>query len=603
MQTQTDKFKILSRRAFLLLLLKVGAIAILILRLFYLQIVRYKTYQTQADSNRIKSFVIPPLRGLITDRFANILASNISYYRILYNPTEGNVDIETLINKLAKILNIDREKFFYVRKKYLRRSTDGYILLHTDLTWQQVAKVEINAPDLPGIIVDTAQRRYYPYSYYLSPILGFVSGVDHDEIKSGNKLLSHPDFKIGKTGIEKNFENFLRGSSGLKHVEVDARGYTVRTLNLPSSKPATTGSNLELSIDIDLQKKAYDLMKDVSGSLVLMDVESGEILAISSTPSFDPNLMVQGIESDEWNKLITNPYKPLINKPIVNLYPPGSTFKPIVALAALENGFDPKQKIKCKGHIKLGKRRYHCWKSEGHGSLDLEEAIKHSCNIYFYNISREIGINNIAKTAKLFGLGEAPILPIPDVKAGLLPSRAWKKQQLNEPWVIGDTFNSSIGQGFLQVSNMQLAILASRLASNGKFVSPSLLKTMEIPTFPDMPIQKENLELVLRGMDQVVNSKGGTAYWQRIRSKKYAMAGKTGTAQVVSIDHDSNLTQQQIEYSKRNHGLFIGFAPVKKPKFAASVVIEHGGSGSAAAAPIAKAMLLHTQRKYANTNS
>lgn len=597
MLKHTDKAKIFSRRIFILLTVKSIAIFVLLSRLFQLQILGFRKYQTRADSNRIKSFVVLPLRGLIRDRNGEILATNKSYFRVLYNPSH-NHNINELLDRLAQILDMKKENFYYVSRSYKRRSNDGYFLIHDNLTWDQVAKIEVNAPNLPGVIVDTAQRRYYPYTHYVAPTLGFVGNIDNKDINPNNKLLSHPDFKVGKTGIEKDFENYLRGKAGLKHVEVDAYGYTVRTLDLDSSKGTIRGSNLDSSIDIELQKKSYDFFAGKTGSAILMDITSGEVLVMCSTPSFDPNPLVIGIENQSWLELINNPYKPLINKPVSSTYPPGSTFKTLVALAALEKNIDPNFEVNCRGKTKLGRRIYHCWKEEGHGKVDMLQAIKKSCNIYFYEISKEVGIENIAAIAKEFGIGEAPILPIPNVKAGLLPNKEWKKEFMKESWVVGDTFNSAIGQGFLQTSNLQLAIMTARIASDGKKVVPTLLKTPEPANFPDLNIKKENIKIVKSGMYKVVNEKNGTAYWHRIRNRNQIMAGKTGTSQVVAIDRSKDLEQSEIEYRKRNHALFVGFAPYKNPRFAVSVIVEHGESGSKTAAPIAREILRAAQKKY-----
>ena len=334
-----------------------------------------------------------------------------------------------------------------------------------------------------------------------------------------------------------------------------------------------------------------------------MDIDSGEILALVSSPSYESNNFVSGISNHDWKELLNNPGKPMTNKTISTQYPPGSTFKTIVALAALENNFDPNTKFTCEGKTRLGRRKFHCWKEKGHGEVNLVTAIERSCNVYFYNLSREIGINNIVNVAKEFGLGAAIDIPLPNTKKGFLPTKEWKKNFFGIPWVLGDTFNSSIGQGFVETTGLLLAVLTARLASKGKKVVPSLFKLDTQPIFEDLPFSKENIEIVLEGMFRVVNKRNGTAYYRRIRKKQFRMSGKTGTAQVIATDHSKNKNKDDIEFEKRNHGLFIGFAPFDKPKYAISVIVEHGGSGSGSAAPLAQKLLYKIQKTAVEKHS
>lgn len=601
-----DKNKIFSRRLFFIIILKSTFILVLIARLTYLQILKYTKYSTLSDSNRIKSLIIPPLRGKIYDRNNEIIATNSSYHRILLNPSR-KINIAKTLNKLSKILDIPKTKFFYYSKKSTHKSSDGYILIYDNLSWNDIAKIEVNAPELPGIYIEIAQRRFYPYEKLTAHIIGYVASVSEKDIRhSNNALLTHPDFKIGKNGIEKYFENHLRGKAGFKHIEVDAYGYTIRNVDLNSSKKSIPGENLTLSIDLEIQKYAYNLIKDIQAQISLINIETGEILALASAPSYEANNFVSGISNKDWNELLDNQGKPMINKAISTQYPPGSIFKPIVALTALENGFDPTRKIKCTGEMRLGRRKFHCWKKEGHGELDLVSAIEQSCNIYFYHLGREVGIANIVKTAKEFGFGTHTNITLPNEKKGFLPTKDWKKKYIGQPWVLGDTFNSSIGQGFIEITGLQLAIFAARLSSpENKKIIPSLFKfdgNKHNNNFAELPFDRNNINIVLRGLYQVVNSKLGTAYYRRIKNKKYIMAGKTGTAQVVAIDHKKK-DDEEVEFEKRNHGLFIGFAPFYHPKYAISVIVEHGGSGSVSATPIAKKILYKTQKIYNQTTT
>ena len=596
-----DKNKIFSRRLFFIIILKLTFILVLISRLTYLQIIKFKKYSTLSDSNRIKSFILPPLRGKIYDRNNKIIATNSSYYRILLNPSK-KINIPKTLKRLSEILDIPRQKFFYYSKKSIHKSSDGYILIYDNLTWSDIAKIEVNSPELPGIYIETAQRRFYPLEKVTAHIIGYVASVSQHDIKSSNNaLLTHPDFKIGKNGIEKYFENHLRGKAGFKHIEVDAYGYTIRDVDLNSSKNSVSGEKLNLSIDIEIQKYAYELIKDVQAQVSLIDIETGEILALVSAPSYKSNNFVSGISSEDWDELLNNTGKPMINKTISTQYPPGSIFKPIVALAALENGYDPTKKIKCTGEMRVGRRKFHCWKKRGHGELDLVSAIEQSCNTYFYNLSREVGIEKIVQTAKEFGFNDYTNIMLPNERKGFLPTKDWKKKQFGQPWVLGDTFNSSIGQGFIEATGLQLAILTARLASpEGKKITPTLLKIdnpENVGEFEELPFARENINLILRGLYRVVNKKSGTAYYRRIKNKKYIMAGKTGTSQVVAIDH-SKKDDEEVSFERRNHGLFVGYAPFHKPKYAISVVVEHGGSGSSSAAPIAKKILHKIQTMY-----
>ncbi len=591
----SDKNKIFSRRVFVLVFVKAFFIACLVFRLIYLQIFKHGKYNTLSASNRIKSFIIPPLRGKIMDRKGDILASNSEYYRILFNP-EAQVSIQDTIKKLSKLIKEPTSKFIYDSSKNIRKSTNGYILLYDDLSWAQVAKIEVHTPELPGVYIETAQRRFYPHGATTANFLGYVAAVSEKEIKqTDNNLLSHPDFKIGKMGIEKKYEEHLRGKAGLSHLEVDAYGFGVRNVDLTSSLKSTAGANLELAIDISLQKFCHDLVKEQRASVVMLDIQTGEILTLISQPSFDSNLFVAGIPQNKWHELISDPGKPMTNKAISNVYPPGSTFKNITALAALEDGFNPKKKITCKGKTRLGRRIFHCWRKEGHGTLDLVDALKQSCNVYFYHVAKEVGIAKIVATARKLGLGSITNIELNNEKAGHLPTMAWKKKIFNIPWVTGDTYNSGIGQGFLETTPLQLAVMTARIAS-GKEVSPTILKKAAASNFPELDFAPENLTIIRKALFKAVNEKRGTAYYRRIANKKFAMAGKTGTAQVVSVNHDKE-DFDKLDIKERNHGLFVGYAPFDKPRYAVSVVVEHGGSGSTSAAPIARDLLYFAQKQ------
>ncbi len=581
-----DKNKTFTRRFFIVIWVKAFLILLITLRLVYLQIIKNDKFNKLSDKNKIRSMIIPPLRGKIYDKKDNILASNNKYYRVLLN-NNPNININKTLNRLSSILNIDKKKFLY-HKNNIRKSHEGAILIYDDLNYNQISKIEVNIADLPGIYIETGQKRYYPYKDITSNIIGYVSTVTEKELtRTNNALLKHPDFKIGKNGIEKIYEKTLRGKAGISYLEEDAHGYTIGKSTIETEQKMQPGEDIKLTIDIELQKYAYEIAKNQRVAINLIDIGSGNILTQISSPSFDPNIFLREISNENWNKLINNPAKPLQNKALSNNYPPGSTFKIIVAIAALENNFNPNTKFNCKGKIRLGRRWFHCWKKEGHGILDLKGAIRESCNCYFYQMSKKIGINNITKTAKEFGLGKKTNSNFYNEESGLLPTKKWKKNKFKEPWVLGDTFNSSIGQGFIQATPIQLAVMMSRLASKRK-ITPNIIYNND-NKFDELNIQSHNIDYVMQAIYEVVNHKKGTAYWQRLKYKNFKFAGKTGTSQVIAINHkEEEKNFEDIAVKNRNHALFVGIAPYKKPKYALSVIVEHGGSGSSSAAPIAK---------------
>ncbi|MFZ8864303.1 MAG: penicillin-binding protein 2 [Rickettsiales bacterium] len=578
----SERNKIFTRRLFILIWVKIFFIFILIARLFYLQLFKHKKYYTLADSNRIKSFLIPPLRGKIIDNNGIILATNSAYYRILLNRTK-DLNIEETLTKLSAILNIPKHNFIYY--KSLRKSSKGAILIYDDLNFTQIAQIEANAPELPGIYIEPAQRRFYPYNSITSNFIGYVAAVnEREKNQSNNALLAHPDFKIGKIGLEQIHEQLLRGKAGISHIEVDAHGYVKRTTLPELSQNMEPGKDLKISINIDLQAYIANLTKEQRCSVVLMNVHNGLINAMTSTPSFDPNLFLSGIDNSAWQNLINNPAKPLVNKAVSSQYPPGSTFKIAVALAALEDGFNPEQKINCKGKIKLGRRWFHCWKEEGHGQINLPEAIAQSCNCYFYKMGHEVGIDKISNMAYELGLGAKTSNNFYNEKTGNIPTKKWKKQRFNENWMLGDTYNSSIGQGYVEVTNIQLAVMMARIIT-AKKITPAITSDNK-QHFTELNFKAKHIALILKSMFKVVNDKTGTAYYSRLSNNDYHLCGKTGTAQVIAIDH--NKQEEDVAFNKQNHGLFLGFAPYHQPKYAISIIVEHGKSGSASAAPIAK---------------
>ena len=588
-RNETTRGQLFSRRTFLLGAMKACLVSTLIGRLYYLQIIKSDEFQTLSDSNRIKHLVIPPLRGIIYDRNNVTLALNRNYYRVLLDPEQAGNKEQTL-HKLTALLQTDSYKERYLLRKVKAQNHRRPIMLYDYLTWEEVSVVEVHMPDLPGVFVDVGQVRYYPYSVIMSHVIGYVSNVSETETDKNDPLLSHPDFKIGKSGLERLCEESLRGKPGIKRMEVNAFGLPVRELSLEESQP---GKEVRLTLNIDLQSYIYKRLENISASCVVMEVNSGEILSICSTPGFDTNQFVEGIQPEYWSSLVHNNFDPLVHKAIARTYPPGSTFKVIVALAALYNHIiTDNTTFTCPGYFLLGNRHFHCWRKEGHGAVNLHQALKGSCNVFFYNVAKKLGIDKIHEMGSWFGLGEKLSI-LPGEHPGLMPSRAWKKAKLKSDWFPGDTLNTGVGQGYLQVTTLQLATMMARLASGGRVITPNLILDNEPrKEKPLLAIPPEYLRSVLEGLRAVVNEPGGTAFRNRITEANYEMGGKTGTAQVMALKKNE---EEFVPWHERHHGLFIGYAPLYKPRFAISVVAEHEGGGSRSAAPIAHDVLLYAQ--------
>lgn len=599
MRNETIKSKLFTRRALILSGFKAALLSTLAARLYYLQIIKSDEYTTLSDGNRIKLFMLPPLRGKILDRFGNLLAANKGFYRALLNK-QHTEDAETTLDAVGEILHLDVAKKQLLLKKIEQSSVRAPAVLSDHLSWQDVAKLELHSPDMPGVYVEVGQTRYYPFGVTAGHITGYTGSVSEEELVE-NPLLSHPDFKIGKNAIERSCEPLLRGQAGVTHMEVNARGQSVRELSREESVP---GNNVTLTLDIRLQEFTLSKLDQRGAAAVVMDITNGDVLAMASTPGFDPNEFAQGLSSSYWNGLMGNPYFPLINRAVSREYPPGSTFKVVVALASLKEGVSPDTTVYCPGYVMMGGRKFHCWKVGGHGSMNMTQALMHSCNSYFYTMGKRIGVDKFADMAMRFGLGNKSGVELPGEKNGVIPTKRWKRAKLDKEWQMGDTLNSAIGQGFVLATPIQLAVLAARIGSGGKMVKPHLvigdIQDPDAPersmgAFEDMEIPKEHLAVVQAGMTAVVNTPGGTCYGNRIMDIRYRMAGKTGTSQVIGKKFAGQDNSKNGRWEDRNHGLFIGYAPLENPRYACSVIVEHGGSGSGAAAPIARDMLLKAQ--------
>ncbi|MCQ2914905.1 MAG: penicillin-binding protein 2 [Alphaproteobacteria bacterium] len=594
---ENDKTKMVSHRTMAVACMELCAGLVLFGRMYFLQVINADRYRTMAEENRISTRLLAPPRGLIFDRFGQSLAQNNQNFRVLIISELTDGKLNEVLETLNKILPLTEHEIQRVKKE-VRRSRDFTpVPIRENLSWEEMASIQLNAPDLPGIVIDEGLSRYYPHPEETAHMLGSVGSVsEKEQATTTNPLYRLPGYKIGKDGIELQYNDELCGKEGARRLEVNAGGRVIREIERDEGTP---GKNLTLTIDARLQNIAYNALKGQSGSVVLLDIYSGEILAMVSTPGFNTNAFNRGLTQAEWDELIKNEKNPLMNKALSGLYSPGSTFKIIVALAALEAGvIKPDTKVDCKGYVMNGNQRFHCWKHQGHGEVNLREAIMHSCDIYFYEIAQRVGIDRISAMAKKFGFGAITGIDLPGEKSGLMPTRGWKETIRGELWTKGDTFNTGIGQGYVLATPLQLAVMVAMVANDGIKITPKLLidpNHKEVDRPQNLNISKANLQLVKEGMFDVVNNPKGTARSARVNVHGGLIAGKTGTTQVKRItmkEREEGLkSQDEIPWKDRNHALFVSFGPTTSPRYAISVVVEHGGGGSTAAAPIAREVM------------
>ncbi len=592
---------VISRRALLVGGIQLGLVGALAARMRYLQVEQADQFRLLADENRINIRLLPPARGLIFDRKGVLLAGNEQNYRIVM-VREDLGDIDAAIERLSRLVRLDPDETEQALSEMARRSPFVPITIADRVTWDDVARVAVNAPSLPGIFPEVGLSRIYPLDADLAHVLGYVGPVsdfDLARIDDQDPLLQIPRFQIGKSNVEARLERKLRGSAGSRHIEVNAVGRVMRELDRREGKP---GANVQLTIDHSLQNFVQARLAGESASVVVMDTEQGDLLALGSAPSFDPNEFVHGISVANYNALLENPYRPLASKSAQGTYPPGSTFKMVTALAALEEGLiDFEEKITCRGFVEQSGRRFHCWKRGGHGRVDLTKSLRESCDIYYYDLALRVGIEKITKMALKLGLGVRHDLPLSAIARGLMPTKAWKRENRNESWVIGDSMNAGIGQGFLLASPLQLAVMTARLAT-GRALVPRLVRSTDgiaapYEEAPALDISPENLLAMQEGMYEAVYGQRATAARSRIVAEGMHMAGKTGTSQVRNISMAERaqggvIRTEDLPWRLRNHALFVGYAPYEAPRYVVSVIVEHGGGGSIAAAPIARDVLL-----------
>jgi penicillin-binding protein 2 len=596
-RTYTIKNKLVESRlflnriiaAFILILLLTSG---LVVRLVYLQIVGHEHYTTLAKDNSIKIEPLVPTRGIIYDRRGKVLADNTQSFSLELIPEQIS-DLNDTLKRLQKLLNISDEKIDQYQKQRKRQKRFVSTPLLISMTDEEIAKFAVVRPYFPGVDIQARLVRHYPYAELASHVIGYVGRINENEMKSLPIAEYRGSTHVGKIGIESTYETELHGKTGYAEIETNVQARAINTVN---SVPPVPGENLYLSLDIDLQKTAYDALGDFNGAVVAIEVKTGGVLVFASRPGFDPNPFVIGIANDAYQALQSSENQPLYNRALRGLYPPGSTIKPFIALAGLEyNAINAEHKLFCPGFYQLPNVSHHYrdWKKGGHGSVNMSEAITQSCDVYFYSLASMLGIDRMHSFLQHFGFGEKSDIDLVGEKQGLLPSREWKRSRRNQSWYPGETLITGIGQGYLQVTPIQLAKAVATLANKGKVVTPTLVKNTKPSADPDMQspagditIKQENINTIISAMVNVIHDPHGTAKGIS-KNISYQIAGKTGTAQVFNIKQDAKYNENEIDFKLRDHALFISFAPADDPKIAVAVVVENGGHGGSVAAPIA----------------
>lgn len=593
-----------TRRAFLMGGLQGVVLAVLGGRLAWLQIAEGQRYRTLAENNRINLKILAPSRGQIVDRFGVPLAINNQNFRILMVPEQAG-DVEKALLTLQKLIAVDDRDIRRLLKQVSKSPPFAPLEVRDNLTWPEVARVEVNLTDLPGIAIDVGELRSYPFGEATAHLVGYVGAVARSD-QGADPLTTLPGFRVGKNGIEKTHDGRLRGAAGRAEVEVNVLGREVRELRRFPPRP---GDRVVLTIDAELQRILQQrLSQEKSASAVVLDAHTGAIYAMASFPAFDPNVFARGIPADLWEEIQTAPVTPLTNKAVGGQYPPGSTFKMVTALAGLEAGvINRHTSVFCPGHYEFGQGRFHCWKKGGHGTVNVVRALAESCDVFFYRISTDIGIDRIGAMARRLGLGGKFGFELADEEAaGIIPDAAWKKAQMGQGWQPGETVVASIGQGYTLATPLQLAIMTARMVNGGRAVAPTLTARIGEDgadlrdDWPDIGLDPGHLAIVGQGMVQVVNGTSGTAARSKIAEAGFEMGGKTGTSQVKRItmaERAAGVKNEDLPWKYRHHALFVGYAPVAAPRYACAVVVEHGSSGSGAAAPLAHDLMLMTQQR------
>jgi len=601
------KTDVINRRMFIIGAAKVIIFTGIIARLFSLQVNENKKYLTLSDKNRIREWKLPPIRGDIVDYFGNVIAGNLKVYQLHIIPEQVE-NFNYLLTRLKTLLNLSDKKIEKIVKLKNKLKPWESIIVSENLSWSDFLKINNYLYDLVGVKPVMTISRNYPFSETYTHILGYVSQPNEEEILANETVQERfvPGMKIGKLGLEKTLENYLIGTNAIQRYEVNAYGKRINQLEHQKGKQ---GLRVRLTVDTEVQKACGKLLNDRAGSISVMDIYTGDIIAMYSSPSYDPNKFLFGISNDDWALIRNNPLKPLVNKTLAGLYSPGSTIKPIVALSALENKIvSPSFKVKCTGKMELYGQTFHCWKEKGHGFVSLKNAMKQSCDTYFYEVARLLGVDRLNVTAEKFGLGKKVLGDYFDFeKSGLFPNTKWKKNNLGKGWVLGETLITGIGQGYTQTTPLQLCLMTAQIANGGYSIKPRIIvdnnptsleetkrKLKEETLYAEQKKLFENpknIKIVQEAMFSSTNELYGTSYKSRIDDPKYQFAGKTGTAQVKRIsmrERELDLKIEQIPYKDRDHALFVAYGPYINPRYALSIIVEHGGSGSKTAAPIAK---------------
>jgi len=596
-----DSARGISRRAVMIGGLQVAVVAVLGLRLRSMQLEHAEEYRMLSDGNSVKIRLLPPARGLILDRNGFIIADNEQNYRVTIMREEAG-DVAAILDRLAHLIPLSEADRVKILDEVARRSPSTPVSVRDRLTWDQFAAIAVNAPALPGVTPESVLSRRYPRAGDFAHAMGYVGPVsDYDlsKIADPDPVLMLPEFQLGKVGLEAKLEEPLRGRAGARRVEVNSAGREMREL---SRQEGQQGATVQLTLNAGLQNFATARLGEESAAGVVIDVTNGDILSISSSPVFDPNMFVRGISGPEYRVLMEHDHRPLADKTVQGVYPPGSTFKMVTLLAGLDAGvIGPKFTAYCPGHLTAGGRRFHCWRKGGHGTVSVTHSLEQSCDVFYYDLAQRVGIDRIGAMAKRLGIGVRHDLPMSAVAEGIAPTRAWKMERYGQEWQVGDSLNASIGQGYVLASPLQLAVMAARVAT-GKAVVPRLVKAIDgkplpVPEFEDLGIDPAHLRLARAGMDAVVNGGSGTAGASKIVRDEWRLAGKTGTSQVRNItaaERARGVTRnEQLPWNRRDHALFVCFAPAQAPRYACSLIVEHGGGGSAVAAPVARDIILY----------
>jgi penicillin-binding protein 2 len=611
------KSKLISRRMFLLTAAKVVVMVGLVGRLISLQINQATKYKSLSDKNRFREWKLAPERGVIKDFFDQELASNEPLYQVHLVP-ENAKNLNQLFVRLKGILNITDKKISYLKRKIKKQKPWEPIIVSDNLNWSEFSRINLFLHELDGVEPIVSVARKYPDNSS-AHILGYVSQISAKDLKTKKylKALSVPGLAVGKTGLERKLDEEIIGKVGFQRYEVNAFGKRIKEIQINEGQ---AGKSFKTTLDYEIQKYTNKLLQDKAAAVCVMDIFTGDIVSLVSAPTFKPNEFVHGLDKKYWNSLINDGKKPLTNKAMAGLYPPGSTIKTLVALSALENGIiKPLDSFKCKGKIELHGEKFHCWEKKGHGIVNLRKGIQRSCDVYFYEVARKLGVDRLSITAKKFGLGRTVLSDFIEEKKGVVPNTKWKKKNIGQNWYIGETLHSGIGQGYFQSTPLQLCLMTAQIANGGYEIKPRIIfeennndvrnfinKNYVDPLSVRMNLKplfknQENINLIKDAMYSSTNEPGGTSYRHRMENPKFTFAGKTGSSQIkrfTEAQREAEVKQNDLNYKDRDHALFIAFAPYKNPKYAISVVVEHGGSGGSAAAPIAKKIIKRVLERH-----